>query len=107
TPDFCGRQADVETVIDAGVDVFAQNVETVERLTRKVRDPRAGYGQTLAVLAHAKRHRPEVLTKTSLMLGLGETDEEIDRTLQDLCSAGVDIVTFGQYLRPTVHHLPV
>jgi len=107
TPDFSGRCTDIETVVDSGVDVFAQNVETVERLTRRVRDPRAGYGRTLEVLAHAKRHRPAVLTKTSLMLGLGETGAEVVRTLDDLKSIGCDIVTFGQYLRPTPNHLPV
>jgi lipoyl synthase len=107
TPDFCGVLADVETVVDSGVEVFAQNIETVRRLTHPVRDPRAGYEQTLRVLAHAKRHRPAVLTKSSLMLGLGESDEEIDVTLADLAAAGVDIVTLGQYLRPTLNHLPV
>jgi lipoyl synthase len=107
TPDFQGVLRDVETVVDSGIEVFAQNIETVRRLTHPVRDPRAGYEQTLAVLAHAKRHRPEVLTKSSLMLGLGETDEEIEATLADLRSAHVDIVTLGQYLRPTVNHLPV
>ena len=73
TPDFRGVAADVETVVDSGIEVFAQNIETVRRLTHPVRDPRAGYEQTLAVLAHAKRHRADVLTKSSLMLGLGET----------------------------------
>jgi lipoyl synthase len=107
TPDFQGVLADVATVVDSGIAVFAQNIETVRRLTHPVRDPRAGYEQTLAVLAHAKRHRPEVLTKSSLMLGLGETDEEIVATLDDLRAAQVDIVTLGQYLRPTVNHLPV
>jgi len=72
-----------------------------------VRDPRAGYDQTLAVLGHARRHRPGVLTKTSLMLGLGETDEEIAATMDDLRAIGVDILTLGQYLRPTLNHLPV
>jgi lipoic acid synthetase len=107
TPDFQGVLADVATVVDAGIEVFAQNIETVERLTHPVRDPRAGYAQTLAVLAHAKAHRPTLLTKSSLMLGLGETDAEIEATLADLRRAGVDLVTLGQYLRPTVHHLPV
>ncbi|MBS0612895.1 MAG: lipoyl synthase [Proteobacteria bacterium] len=107
TPDFQGVQRDVETVVDSGLDVFAQNVETVERLTHPVRDARAGYAQTLAVLRHAKQHRPAVLTKTSLMLGLGETEAEIAACLDDLRRAGVDILTLGQYLRPTVHHLPV
>jgi lipoic acid synthetase len=107
TPDFRGVLADVETVVDAGLEVFAQNIETVRRLTHPVRDARAGYGQTLAVLAHARRHRPGVLTKSSLMLGLGETDAEIAECMDDLRAAGVDILTLGQYLRPTRHHLEV
>lgn len=107
TPDFRGQLADVETVANSGVDVFAHNLETVRRLTPKVRDPRATYDQSLSVLAHAKRYRPQMLTKSSLMLGLGETDDEIRQAMQDLRAAGVDIVTFGQYLRPTKHHLPV
>jgi len=107
TPDFRGVLADVSTVVDSGIEVFAQNIETVRRLTHPVRDARAGYEQTLAVLAHAKRHRPGVLTKSSLMLGLGETDAEIDATLADLRAAAVDLVTLGQYLRPTLNHLPV
>jgi lipoic acid synthetase len=107
TPDFQGVLRDVETVVDSGLDVFAQNVETVRRLTHPVRDPRASYEQTLAVLGHAKRHRPDVLVKTSLMLGLGETDEEVGQAMFDLRTAGVDILTLGQYLRPTVNHLPV
>ena len=107
TPDFQGRFDCVETVIDSGLEVFAQNVETVRRLTHPVRDPRAGYEQTLSVLEHAKKHRPEVLTKTSLMLGLGETDDEVLECMDDLRRIGVDIVTFGQYLRPTINHLPV
>ena len=107
TPDFQGRRECIETVVDAGLEVFAQNVETVRRLTHPVRDPRAGYEQTLAVLAHAKGYRPDVLTKTSLMLGLGESDDEVIECMDDLRRIGVDIVTFGQYLRPTVNHLPV
>ena len=107
TPDFAGKLVDVSTVVDSGVDVFAQNLETVERLTKKVRDARAGYRQTLDVLAFAKRHRADVLTKSSLMLGLGETDDEIVAALDDLRRAAVDVVTFGQYLRPTPNHLPV
>jgi lipoyl synthase len=78
TPDFRAARH-VETVVDSGLEVFAQNLETVRRLTHPVRDPRASYEQTLDVLAHAKAHRPGVLTKTSLMLGLGETDDEIRR----------------------------
>jgi len=107
TPDFQGVLRDVETVVDSGLQVFAQNLETVRRLTHPVRDARAGYEQTLAVLAHARRHNPQVLTKSSLMLGLGETDEEVLQAMDDLRAAHVDIITLGQYLRPTPNHLPV
>jgi lipoic acid synthetase len=107
TPDFVGVIRDVHTVLDSGLDVFAQNVETVERLTHPVRDPRAGYRQTIEVLGAAKSHRPAVLTKTSLMLGLGETNDEIRKTLRDLRRAAVDLLTLGQYLRPTSNHLAV
>ena len=107
TPDFQGVEKNVATLLDSGVDVFAQNVETVERLTHPVRDNRAGYWQTLSVLAFAKQYRPDVLTKTSLMLGLGETDEEILKTMDDLRAKNVDILTLGQYLQPTKNHLPV
>jgi lipoic acid synthetase len=107
TPDFQGVMRDVHTVLDSGLDVFAQNVETVKRLTHPVRDPRAGYEQTIGVLRAAKTHRPSVLTKTSLMLGLGESDAEIHETMVDLNAAAVDILTLGQYLRPTPNHLNV
>src|SRR6202140_1099388 len=88
TPDFQGELRAVATVLDSGPQVFAQNVETVRRLTHPVRDPRAGYEQTLAVLAHAKRHPRGVLTKTSLMLGIGETEQEIAQCMDDLRSIG-------------------
>jgi len=107
TPDFQGVTDHVDVVLASGIEVFAQNVETVRRLTHPVRDPRAGYDQTLGVLEHAKRARPDVLTKTSLMLGLGETDDEIEETMDDLRAVGVDILTLGQYLRPSDAHLPV
>jgi lipoic acid synthetase len=107
TPDFQGVLPHVEIVVDSGLEVFAQNVETVRRLTHPVRDPRAGYEQTLSVLGHAKRFRPQVLTKTSLMLGLGETDAEIAQCMDDLRRVGVDILTLGQYLRPTSNHLSI
>jgi lipoic acid synthetase len=107
TPDFSGKLADVQTLLESGVDVFAQNVETVERLTHVVRDPRAGYQQTLDVLAYAKQAMPACLTKTSLMLGLGETRDEIIKTMKDLRAIHVDILTLGQYLQPTPNHLPV
>ena len=102
-----GVLADVATVVDSGVEVYAQNLETVRRLTHPVRDPRAGYEQTLGVLAYAKAHRPEMLTKTSLMLGLGETRAEVEQCLKDLRAARVGLLTLGQYLRPTVNHLEV
>lgn len=107
TPDFQGNLQDVAVLLDSGVDVFAQNIETVKRLTHPVRDNRASYEQTLNVLAFAKKYRKDVLTKTSLMLGLGETDEEIIKTMDDLREIDVDILTLGQYLQPTKNHLPV
>ena len=107
TPDFQGVHADIETLVNSGIEVFAQNVETVERLTHPVRDPRAGYHKTLRVLQYGKLCRPDVLIKSSLMLGLGETDDEIKQVLDDLKAHQVDIVTFGQYLRPTINHIPV
>ena len=146
TPDFRGNKELIETVATSGLDVFAHNVsviitysdfvglfnvwytlqmETVERLQRRVRDYRAGYRQTLGVLEHAKtaaaayynspegaegakaRRGRELITKTSIMLGLGEKEEEIRAAMQDLRLAGVDVVTFGQYLRPTQRHMSV
>lgn len=107
TPDFQGDHAAVHTVVDSGLEVFAQNIETVRRLTHPVRDPRAGYERTLDVLAAAKARRDSVLVKSSLMLGLGETDAEAEACLRDLRAAGVDLVTLGQYLRPTPNHLPI
>ena len=106
TPDFGGDLSAVETVTVSPISVFAQNIETVERLTHPVRDPRAGYEQTLRVLEHAKKSS-SVQTKSSLMLGLGETDHEIEHTMRDLLDHGVDFLTLGQYLRPTRNHLPV
>lgn len=107
TPDFDGVPGHVEKVVGSGLDVFAQNVETVRRLTHPVRDPRAGYDQTIDVLRHAKQFRPGILTKTSLMLGLGEQNHEILQTMDDLRGANVDILTLGQYLRPTPNHLAI
>jgi lipoic acid synthetase len=106
TPDFLGLESAIDTLLDSGLDVFAQNVETVQRLTHPVRDPRAGYRQTLDVLEYAARNS-DVITKTSLMLGLGETDDELLECMDDLCKASVDVLTLGQYLQPTKNHLPV
>ena len=105
TPDFQGDAAAVATVLAAGTDVFAQNLETVRRLTATVRDPRAGYRRTLGVLASAKRLG--ATTKSSLMLGLGETEAELRDAFADLRASGVDLLTLGQYLQPTRNHLPV
>ncbi len=106
-PDFQGDLDAVRTVVDAGVDVLDHNVETVERLQGKVRDPRANYRQSLKVLEGAKGMRPGLFTKSSIMLGLGETEDEVVATMRDLRAIGVDIVTLGQYLRPSNWHLPV
>jgi len=106
-PDFQGDLNALEEVLDSGIVVYAQNIETVKRLTHPVRDPRASYETTMMLLTHSKKYRPDILTKTSLMLGLGETDEEIMETLRDLRNINVDIVTLGQYLRPTVNHLEI
>lgn len=107
TPDFRGERECVDRVVDSKPDVFAHNVETVERLTPSVRDPRAKYRQSLEVLRMVKERDPSRYTKSSLMLGLGETDEEILQTLRDLRAVGCDVVTFGQYLQPTQRHLKV
>lgn len=107
TPDFKGQHDLIDKVLSARPDVFAHNVETVEQLTPLVRDPRAGYTQSLKVLARAKEYNSSIYTKSSLMLGLGEKEDEILKTLKDLRAVGCDIVTFGQYLRPSRRHLPV
>ncbi|MCL4342422.1 MAG: lipoyl synthase [Candidatus Thermoplasmatota archaeon] len=101
TPDFRGNLSLVDRVIESGPDVYAHNVETVRRLTPKIRDPRAGYDQSLKVLAHVKEVAPKILTKSSIMLGLGESNEEVLSTMDDLREEGVDILTIGQYLRPS------
>lgn len=97
----------IATVLEAGPDVYAHNVETVLRLTPRVRDFRCSYVGSLATLRLAKRLRPDVVTKSSLMLGHGESEREVDQAMDDLREHGVDVVTFGQYLRPTMLHLPV
>ena len=107
TPDFKGKTDCIEKILLSRPDVFAHNVETVKRLTPLVRDPRAGYTQSLKVLDWVKKQVPSIYTKTSLMLGLGETDKEVFQTLKDLRAVACDVVTFGQYLRPSRRHLPV
>jgi len=107
TPDFRGDAEAVRTVGRAAPHVFANNIETVRRLTPAVRDGRAGYDQTLGVLARMKAEFPSIVTKSSIMVGLGETDAELAETMRDLRAAGVEILTLGQYLRPSAWHLPV
>jgi lipoic acid synthetase len=106
-PDFDMVPERMHTLARSNPYVIAQNVETVKRLTHPVRDPRAGYEKTLACLKFYKTHYPHIQTKTSLMVGLGETWKEIEETLADLRAIGVDIVTFGQYLQPSKRHLNV
>lgn len=106
-PDFQGEEAPLRTLLESGPHVVAQNIETVERLTHPVRDRRAGYGQTLTLLRRVKDWRPDIFTKSSIMLGLGETDDEVRQCMADLRAHGVDILTLGQYLQPTRKHLPV
>lgn len=106
TPDFLGDEEAVARVLDAGPDVFNHNMETVSRLYRRVR-PQAIYERSLRVLAFAKQYRPDVLTKSGLMVGLGETQPEVHRLLSDLRESDTDVATIGQYLQPTRRRLPV
>lgn len=107
TGDFAGDLAALDIVLEAHPEVLAHNVETVRRLQRRVRDRRAGYEQSLSILSHAKDSGKVRYTKTSLMLGLGETEAEIAQVMDDARAAGVDIFTMGQYLQPTKRHLAV
>ncbi len=105
--DYRGDLAALDIVMDSSPDVFAHNLETVRRLTPKVRDKRATFDQSLAILAHAKTRAPQRFTKTSLMVGLGETPDELEQAMDEARAVGVDIFTLGQYLQPTKKHLPV
>ncbi len=110
-PDFRGDLKCVETIVDSGLDVYAHNIETVYRLQYRVRDPRAGYQQSLNTLEHAKTYaaarNQSLHTKSSIMLGLGETEAELVTAFGDLRRHGIDVLTLGQYLRPSLKHLPV
>jgi lipoic acid synthetase len=106
-PDFRGDNNALDKIIEAEPEVIAHNVETIDRLTSKVRDKRATYIQSLNVLRRVKEINPKIFTKTSIMLGLGESEEEVIQAMHDLRNNNVDILTFGQYLRPTKKHLPV
>ncbi len=106
-PDFCGNEGAICQILDARPNVIAHNIETTEALTPIVRDQRAGYDQSLEVLRSIKERNPQVFTKSSIMLGLGESRDAVLRTLRDLRDVGVDILTLGQYLQPTPKHLQV
>jgi lipoyl synthase len=106
TPDFCGNLDAVARVLDAAPHVFNHNMETVPRLYKTVR-PQADYRQSLDVLAFAKHYRPEALTKSGAMAGLGESPQEIEQLLRDLRDAQTDVATLGQYLQPARRNLPV
>jgi lipoyl synthase len=110
-PDFRGDIASIKAVVDSGLDVYAHNIETVKKLQYRVRDPRADYWQSLTTLsvakAYAKTLGREMFTKSSIMLGMGEEDQELEESFRDLREHEVDILTLGQYLRPSLQHLPV
>jgi lipoic acid synthetase len=105
--DFGGRKRDVATMVDSAPDVYAHNIEVTRRLTPFIRDSRCDYDLSLETLRYAKERAPERFVKSSIMVGMGEEDHEVVETMRDLRSAGVDIVTVGQYLRPTPKHAPV
>jgi lipoic acid synthetase len=107
TGDYQGNLKDVETVAMSGLDVYAHNIETVENLQIYVRDRRATFQQSLSVLKHAKKTNPKLITKTSIMLGLGEKDDQVFEALKELRKVDCDVVTFGQYMRPTKGHMKV
>ncbi len=106
-PDFRGNKECIQRIIDAKPDVIAHNIETAERLTPTVRDPRAGYHQSLSVLEHINKTSPTTYTKSSIMVGLGETKEEVEKAMDDLRHVGVSFLTLGQYLQPSKRQLPV
>ena len=106
-PDFKGDINALKKIVDAKPEVIAHNIETVERLQKKVRDARANYNQSLSVLENVKKLNPKIYTKSSIMLGLGETDEEVIQSMKDLRAINVDILTLGQYLRPTDWHIAI
>ncbi|MDQ6865881.1 MAG: lipoyl synthase [Thermoproteota archaeon] len=106
-PDFQGNNNSIRKIVDANPEVISHNIETVLRLSATIRDGRASYSQSLRVLKKIKEFNSKIFTKSSIMLGIGETEEEVIQTAFDLRSAGVDVLTIGQYLQPTYKHLPV
>jgi lipoyl synthase len=106
-PDFKGNIDSIRMIIESGPKVLSHNIETIRRLTARVRDPRASYEQSMSLLKICKRINCEIYTKSSIMLGLGESEDETIEAMRDLRSVGVDILTMGQYLQPTARHFPV
>ena len=106
-PDFKGDINSLKKIVDAKPEVIAHNIETVERLQRKVRDPRASYKQSLGVLENIKKLNPNIYTKSAIMLGFDESDEEVIQSMNDLREVGCQLLTIGQYLRPSGWHLPI
>ncbi len=106
-PDFNGDIESLKKIVEAKPEVIAHNIETVERLQKKVRDARANYNQSLSVLENVKKLNPKIYTKSSIMVGLGEADEEVVQSMKDLREINADILTIGQYLRPTDWHIPL
>ena len=106
-PDFQGRKDLLKNIVDAKPDVIAHNIETVKRLQRTTRDIRANYEQSLYILEEAKKMDPKIITKSAIMVGLGETKEEVKKCMEDLRKIGVTIFTIGQYLRPSHRHLKI
>lgn len=105
--DLNGNTDALKVIVESGPEVIAHNVETIERLQKAIRDPRANYKKSLGVLENVKKLEPKIYTKSSLMLGLGETEEEVIQAMKDLLAIGTSVVTFGQYLRPSPFHVPV
>ncbi len=105
--DLNGNMDALKVIVESGPEVIAHNVETIERLQKAIRDPRANYQKSLGVLENVKKLEPKIYTKSSLMLGLGESEEEVIQAMKDLLAIGVSVVTFGQYLRPSPFHVPV
>ena len=106
-PDFRGDASALKKIADTNPEVIAHNIETVERLQKRIRDPRANYRQSLGILENVKKLNPKIYTKSSIMLGFDETDEEVIKTMKDLREINIDILTLGQYLRPSGWHVPM
>lgn len=106
-PDFKGDINSLKKIVDAKPEVIAHNIETVERLQKKIRDPRANYKQSLSVLENVKKLNPKIYTKSAIMVGIGETDDEIIQSMKDLKGVGCQLLTIGQYLRPSSWHIPI